>query len=58
VKFIDGGGNMNFLMYWLNNWQFWILGAPEYHALILVLVLAALWKLHRINQKLDKLLKR
>ncbi len=32
----------------LENWQYWVLGAPYYHALILLLVIWALYLLVRI----------
>ena len=34
-----------------NNWEFWILMAPQYHLLILLMVAAALWLLIKIYQK-------
>lgn len=37
----------------LDNWQFWLLGAPYYHALMLVLCLVAIWLLVKINRKLN-----
>lgn len=36
------------------DWRFWILMAPQYHALMLVLVVFALILLVRINSKVGK----